>query len=55
MATTINAKTWTGEGWQVQATIVLPDGTRSGSEFVELPEDATDEEIAAAVAQLYGE
>lgn len=54
MGTTINAKTWTGEGWQVQATIVLPDGTRQGSEFVALPENATDEEICAAVEALYG-
>lgn len=50
---TISTKAFDGGRWFVQATIVLPDGTRCGAHCVELPEEATDDELSAAVLAQY--
>lgn len=39
--------------WTVYATVLLADGTRCGSHCVDLPEEATEEEIGAAILALY--
>lgn len=41
-------------GLMVSVDIVLEDGSRSGSQVVEVAEDATDEQIKTAVLALYG-
>ncbi len=51
----LESKTYIDNTWLVRATIILADGTRSGSHCLELPEDATDEDIENAVRVLYGE
>lgn len=51
---TISTKAFDGGRWFVQATVVLPDGMRCGAHCVEfLPEDATDDDLAAAVLAQY--
>lgn len=41
-------------GWVVHVQIVSSDGsTRTGPEFIALPDTATSEEILAALAALY--
>jgi len=42
-----------GYGWNVQCVIEL-NGTRSGSEYVDLPESATEDQIAAKILSNYG-
>lgn len=39
--------------WTAYASISLPDGTRCGSHCVEVPEDATDDDLAAAIVAQY--
>ena len=41
-------------GLMVGVDVVLADGIRSGTQVVDVAEDATDEQIAAAVLALYG-
>lgn len=36
------------DGWYVECSVELDTGTRSGTEYVNLPEDATDAEISEA-------
>lgn len=54
MEVTINKKEWTGIAWMVYAIIKDAAGTRSGPHTIDLPEDASDSAIKAAIAALYG-
>lgn len=51
----INSKSYDPEQgvWYVECNIVLLNGTRSGTETVELPEKATEAELKAAVLKAY--
>ena len=49
----VTKKTWIEGWWHVQCSVILGDGTRVGVHSVELPEDATDAQIEAAVLALY--
>lgn len=50
----ISEKIWENGKWTIDCTIVAPDGTRRGREFLELPEDATDAQLQAGLLALYG-
>lgn len=49
---TIHSKTYQ-DGWYVDCSVSLPSGSRSGNEYVNLPEDATDAAIAEAIIAAY--
>jgi hypothetical protein len=49
----ITSKVHDGLVWHVDCKLQLPDGTRSGTEVVSLPDTATDEEITVAVLAAY--
>ena len=50
---TIKSKTYQ-DGWHVECIVELDTGTRAGTEYVNLPEDATDAEIIEAILAAYG-
>lgn len=63
MAVTINSKEYTGSQnedgswnpgiWLVNCVVTLKDGTRTGTETVQLPQEATDEQLCAAIEKAY--
>jgi hypothetical protein len=42
-----------GYGWNIQCIVEL-NGTRSGTEYVNLPASATDDELKGAILTNYG-
>ena len=51
---TINSKSWSEGEWTVDCVISTADGVRSGRHCVQLPEEASVEELNAALLALYG-
>lgn len=49
----IQSKEYSNGYWSVDCTVELPDGTRSGTVTVYLPEDAADQELQDAIVALY--
>lgn len=49
----ISSRTWSDGAWHVCATITLPHGTLTAPHVLDLPEDASDAELSAAVLTLY--
>lgn len=49
----IQSKEYNAGTWNVDCTVQLSDGTRSGVVTVTLPEDATDQELQDAIVALY--
>lgn len=49
----ISSPVWTGSNWSVYACVDIDEGTRCGAHVVDLPEEATEDELAAAVLVLY--
>jgi len=50
---TIKSKVY-ADGWYVDCVVELDSGTRSGTEYVSLPEDATEQELKEALLKAYG-
>ena len=53
MVTIISKNYVEGLGWYVECRVETDSGSRSGTEYVNLPEDATDEELKEAVLASY--
>lgn len=49
---TIVSKTYSN-GWYVECRVETDSGSRSGTEYVNLPEEATDEELKEAILASY--
>lgn len=50
---TIISKNYVEGGWYVECRVETDSGSRSGTEYVNLPEGATDEELKEAVLASY--
>jgi hypothetical protein len=49
----IDAKTYGEGGWAINCLVLTPLAVRRGPEHVDLPEEATDEDLKSAVLAKY--